>query len=142
MPGRSRSLKAFGSIKKEAWTWGRMALTRARVVAGDRPGGADRDLGGRQAERPGRPAGRRNHARRIDELAPVGLDVKQLRGGLVDLEFMPVPPLRHAAARPEVLDPRPSRLYQARRGRAAQRQVAQDWPKPTRCCARSRAFSA
>lgn len=99
----------------ESWTWERMALTRARVIAGPPP------LKRRVAEAiravildPARagPAGAKvledagaMRARLLRELPPEGpWDLKAMPGGLVEVEFIAQAlQLRHAHARPEVL---------------------------------------
>jgi glutamate-ammonia-ligase adenylyltransferase len=98
--------------KNEAWTWEHLALTRARVLTGS-PRLADQV---RAAIRGALVAPRdpvklaadvRDMRKRI--AAEKGTDkiwdLKQVRGGLVDLEFIAqFLQLRHAAAHPEVLD--------------------------------------
>ena len=96
---------------EEAWTWEHMALTRARVIAGD-PGFA------RVVETAIRDvlvAQRDVDKLRADVVEMRGLiaeekgtkdpwDIKQIAGGLVDVEFVAqYLLLRHAPARPEVL---------------------------------------
>ena len=108
------SLDGFRKYQRDsAWTWEHMALTRARVVVGDPdlarrieaaiaevltgPRDADRLLAD-VADMRARIA-REHEARSLWE-------VKHLRGGLVDLEFLAqYLQLRHAQAHPEVLDP-------------------------------------
>ncbi|MBK1661924.1 bifunctional [glutamine synthetase] adenylyltransferase/[glutamine synthetase]-adenylyl-L-tyrosine phosphorylase [Paracraurococcus ruber] len=95
----------------EAWTWERMALTRARPIAGPpalkrrinevlraaitRPGTAEAALADAVAMR----------ARMLRDLPPEGpWDVKAMPGGLVEVEFVAQAlQLRHAAANPKVL---------------------------------------
>jgi glutamate-ammonia-ligase adenylyltransferase len=106
-------LSSFVSYQaSEAWTWEHMALTRARVLSGP-PG-----LGGRveQAIREVlvRPRDRAKIAADVRDMrqriaAEKGSadiwELKQVRGGLVDLEFMAQHlQLVHAAKHPEVLD--------------------------------------
>ena len=98
--------------REESWTWERMALTRARVIAGPpalkrrvaealraavarRPGAAEAALADAGAMR----------ARMLRELPPEGpWDLKAMPGGLVEVEFVAQAlQLRHAAERPEVL---------------------------------------
>ncbi len=106
------SLSAFRRYyEQDAWTWEAMALTRARVVAGEpdlveridalvrelltAPREADKLLADVAAMR-----------QRIAREFPAKnlWDMKYLRGGLVDLDFMAqYLQLRHAAAHPEVL---------------------------------------
>jgi glutamate-ammonia-ligase adenylyltransferase len=97
--------------RDHAWTWESLALTRARVVAGD-PSLA-RDLERIIAEDLCRP---RNRAKvtadvtdmrrlMLKENAPYGLwDIKRARGGLVDIEFIAqYLQLAHAHDAPEIL---------------------------------------
>ncbi len=96
----------------EAWTWEHLALTRARVVAGD-PVLQSRieDAIIRQLSRPRDrakiAADVRDMRRRIEEAKGTKdpWDLKQVRGGLVDIEFI-VQHLQlvHAAASPDILD--------------------------------------
>ena len=97
--------------RSEAWTWEHMALTRARVIAGDaalaakvaaaihsiltQPRDPDRLLADVASMR----------ARLLKEKRTSDpWDVKQRRGGLVDCEFIAqYLQLRHAAARPDIL---------------------------------------
>ena len=82
--------------KSSAWTWEHLALTRARVVTGPaalRPADRRRDQGGAGAARAiGRPSPQRSSpcARKIDEEkgSDDPLDLKHVRGGLIDLEFI------------------------------------------------------
>ncbi len=94
-----------------AWTWERMALTRARVVAGPpalrkrigavlaaaiaKPGAADTALAEAAAM----------WARMLRDLPPEGpWDCKAMPGGLVEVEFIAQAlQLRHAATHPQVL---------------------------------------
>ncbi len=94
-----------------AWTWERMALTRARVVAGPpalrkritealkaaitKPGAAESALADAAAMR----------ARMLRDLPPEGpWDLKAMPGGLVEVEFIAQAlQLRHAAERPQIL---------------------------------------
>jgi glutamate-ammonia-ligase adenylyltransferase len=106
------SLAGFARYQEtEAWTWERMALTRARVVAGPA------DLARRVSEairsaltRPRDAAKVRSDAaalrgRIARDLPPFGaLDVKYREGGLLELEFIAqVLQLIHAARDPSVL---------------------------------------
>ena len=97
--------------RNDAWTWEQMALTRARVVAGEAAFAARIAVGVREIlTKPRDPdtllvdvASMRN---RIDKEFPAKSlwDLKYLRGGLVDLDFLAqYLQLRHAAERPEVL---------------------------------------
>lgn len=106
------SLDAFVSYQKdEAWTWEQMALTRARLVAGDRSLGDDvMDVVGASVRR----------ERDTDELILAVADMRQriakehgkdsiwasknVRGGLVDIEFMAqYLMLRHTHRHPDVV---------------------------------------
>lgn len=106
-------LSSFSEYQaKEAWTWEHMALTRARVIA------EDRILAGRvEAEIRNVLKTRRDRAkiasdvrdmrRRIEaEKATADIwDLKQVRGGIVDLEFIvQFLELVHAAEHPAVLN--------------------------------------
>jgi glutamate-ammonia-ligase adenylyltransferase len=107
------SLNAFRRYQEsEAWTWEHMALTRARVVAGD-PGLAERiEAAITQVLTAPRDPERlladvaEMRARIARERQAASLwEVKDLRGGLVDLEFLAqYLQLRHSEAHPEVLD--------------------------------------
>jgi glutamate-ammonia-ligase adenylyltransferase len=95
----------------EAWTWERMALTRARPIAGPpamrrriaellraaitRPGAADSALADAVAMR----------QRMLRDLPPDGpWDLKAMPGGLIEVEFIAQAlQLRHAAENPKVL---------------------------------------
>ncbi len=92
------SLEAFGRYQREsAWTWEHQALVRARAVAGDEGvGAAFRRL---RAEVLGRQRDPRALAREIIEMRArmrenlshddaEHFDIKQGRGGLVDIEFL------------------------------------------------------
>ena len=108
------SLEAFVRYHAEsAWAWERMALTRARVVAGDEA------LSGRvRAAIDAVLTSRRDPDRLLREVAAMRArmarerpprspwDVKHLPGGLVDIEFIAqYLQLRHADAHPEALSP-------------------------------------
>jgi glutamate-ammonia-ligase adenylyltransferase len=97
--------------ERDAWTWERMALTRARVIAG--PVGlcarvteaiATAIAGQTKTVRQDAAAMR---VRMLRELPPDGpWDVKPRPGGLIEVEFITqVLQLLHAEAMPEVLDP-------------------------------------
>jgi [glutamine synthetase] adenylyltransferase / [glutamine synthetase]-adenylyl-L-tyrosine phosphorylase len=106
------SLAAFAQYQREAaWTWEHLALTRARPIAGD-PGLC------RRAEEAiaGALAGPRDRNRLLVDVAdmrqrvadanprPSPWDLRNRRGGLVDLEFtIQYLMLREAAGHPEVL---------------------------------------
>lgn len=96
----------------EAWTWEHMALVRARVVAGagtlgERVAGAIRDVLVRDRDRVAIAADVRVMRERIfaEKGSPDIWNLKHVRGGLVDLEFMAqFLQLVHAAKHPGVLD--------------------------------------
>ena len=101
------SFEAFADYQRErAWVWEHQALVRARPVAGDPALGAriralrESVLAAPRADDP-RPEIARMRARwraHLDRSDAARLDLKQGRGGLVDLEFI---------AQAEVLAPRP-----------------------------------
>ena len=107
------SLAAFRRYHDEvAWTWEQMALTRARVIAGPKPL-ADEVTGtiAQVLKRPRDPAKLvlevDDMRKRIaDEHGHSALwDVKHLRGGLVDIEFIvQFLQLRDAATKPQLLE--------------------------------------
>jgi [glutamine synthetase] adenylyltransferase / [glutamine synthetase]-adenylyl-L-tyrosine phosphorylase len=96
----------------EAWTWERMALTRARVVCGSarlterlntvirHELAADRDSGTLRKDATDM------RQLMLNEHQPAGpWDIKRVRGGLVEVEFMAqVLQLQHAHTAPDVLD--------------------------------------
>jgi glutamate-ammonia-ligase adenylyltransferase len=96
----------------EAWTWEHLALTRARVITGTAEMRAKVEHAIRQVLL--RPRDRARIAAEVRDMrsriaAEKGTDniwdLKQVRGGLVDIEFMTQHlQLVHAAAHPEVLD--------------------------------------
>jgi [glutamine synthetase] adenylyltransferase / [glutamine synthetase]-adenylyl-L-tyrosine phosphorylase len=97
----------------EAWTWEHMALTRARVICGA-PGLVGKVQSAiRQAlTKPRDPAKTANDVREMRGLIAKEKgtakiwDLKQVRGGLVDIEFIAqYLQLVHASAQPEVLHP-------------------------------------
>ncbi|CUW40559.1 Glutamate-ammonia-ligase adenylyltransferase [Magnetospirillum sp. XM-1] len=107
------SLEAFRRYQEEAaWTWEHMALTRARVVAGDPALAARVEAIIRQTlTRP------RDGAKLLADVADMRermakehkagsiWEVKHLRGGLVDIEFTAqYLQLAHGPAHPEMLD--------------------------------------
>jgi glutamate-ammonia-ligase adenylyltransferase len=106
------SLSGFAHYQREeAWTWEHMALTRARPVAGD-PGLCTRaavaiEAALRQPRDPRRlVVDVADMRRRIAESRPRPLswDLRNRRGGLIDLEFVAqYLMLREAARAPEVL---------------------------------------
>jgi glutamate-ammonia-ligase adenylyltransferase len=95
----------------EAWTWEHMALTRARVVSGPPALGAAvekaiRDVLRRPRDRAKVAADVRDMRARIvkEKGTTETWDLKQVRGGLVDLEFIAQHlQLVHAATNPQVL---------------------------------------
>jgi [glutamine synthetase] adenylyltransferase / [glutamine synthetase]-adenylyl-L-tyrosine phosphorylase len=106
------SASAFARYQREsAWVWEQMALTRARVVAG--PADLAREIGDvirAVLTRPRDPVGlvvevADMRAKMADELGTPSLwEVKHLRGGLVDIEFIAqYLQLRHAHRLPAVL---------------------------------------
>jgi glutamate-ammonia-ligase adenylyltransferase len=96
---------------QDAWTWEFLALTRARVIAGDASLGEEvrgvmREVLTRQRDPEGMLVEVADMRRRIDKEHPArGLwDLKYLRGGLYDLDFVAQGlQLLHAAEHPEVL---------------------------------------
>ena len=89
------SISGFETYQREkAWTWEHLALTRARVIAGD-PGLADA-INGVRAQIITRPrdhgavlADVRDMRARIADAKPAGeWDVKDRRGGLLDIELL------------------------------------------------------
>lgn len=110
---------------EESWTWERMALTRARAIAGPpalkrRIAEAIRAaiLDPARAEAAPAEAGAMRR-RMLKELPPEGpWDVKAMPGGLVEVEFIAQAlQLRHAPARPEILAAT-TRVALARLGKA------------------------
>ena len=115
----ANSLEGFETYHAQsAWTWEHMALTRARVIHGP-PGLVDRLAGIIKTTlcRPRDPdalvrdvADMRD---RIARQAPArsAWDFKHLPGGLFDIDFVAqYLALRHAAARPDLLDPHPAEM--------------------------------
>ena len=99
--------------RDDAWTWEHMALTRARVVCGP-PALAARLTAGIREVLARRRDSERLRADVADMRARIAAEfpaetpwqVKRVRGGLVDLEFIAeYLALAHAADHPEVLDP-------------------------------------
>src|SRR5262249_44914204 len=94
---------------KEAWTWERMALTRARVIAGPAAlrGRVREAIATAIAGDPGtvRADATAMRLRMLRELPPAGpWDVKPLPGGQIEVEFIAqVLQLLNAGARREVL---------------------------------------
>jgi [glutamine synthetase] adenylyltransferase / [glutamine synthetase]-adenylyl-L-tyrosine phosphorylase len=106
------SLEGFRRYQiADAWTWEHMALTRARIIGGDRGFAAETEAALRAiltrprdpvklAEDVGAMRRRMAQQHRTDRL----FDLKHLAGGLVDIEFIvQYLMLRHAAARPELI---------------------------------------
>jgi len=97
--------------KKEAWTWEHMALTRARVITGEPALRAAIEAALQKILRQRRDPDRllvdvADMRRRIDQEFPARSlwDMRYLRGGLVDLEFLAqYLQLRHAHDHPQVL---------------------------------------
>ncbi|NDH64275.1 MAG: bifunctional [glutamine synthetase] adenylyltransferase/[glutamine synthetase]-adenylyl-L-tyrosine phosphorylase, partial [Alphaproteobacteria bacterium] len=115
----ANSLEGFETYHAQsAWNWEHMALTRARVIHGP-PGLVDRLAGIIKTTlcRPRDPdalvrdvADMRD---RIARHAPArsAWDFKHLPGGLFDIDFVAqYLALRHAAARPDLLDPHPAEM--------------------------------
>jgi glutamate-ammonia-ligase adenylyltransferase len=98
--------------RERSWTWERMALTRARVLSGPEPLGAQVEAAIHAAlRRSSDPAAIRADARAMREKLAAPFpgreiwDIKFAPGGLVDIEFIAQAlQLVHAPARPEVLD--------------------------------------
>jgi len=106
------SLAAFAQYQRDsAWTWEHMALTRARPIAGDEAlQGRIREAIATALRRPRDPhvlvADVADMRRRIVESVPrpSPWDLRNRRGGLIDLEFtVQYLMLREAARRPDVL---------------------------------------
>lgn len=97
--------------REEAWTWERMALTRARVIAG--PPALRRRVVEALAAAMARPAdaaladAAAMRARMLRDLPPEGpWDVKAMPGGLVEVEFIAQAlQVRHGGETPDVLSP-------------------------------------
>ena len=129
----ANSLEGFESYHAQsAWTWEHMALTRARVIHG--PAGPGR-AAGRHRQEHALPAARSaalvrdvaDMRDRIARHAPAKSpwDFKHLPGGLFDIDFVAqYLALRHAAERPDLLDPHPAEmLRRAADGRPARRRA-------------------
>ncbi len=106
------SLAAFTDYQTErAWTWEHMALTRARVVAGPPELTAKLEAVIRTVLTRPRDEAKINHDVRamrakiaVHKTAKSDWDLKQARGGLVDIEFIAqYLQLVHAAASPRIL---------------------------------------
>ncbi len=114
-------IEAFAAYERDsAWTWEHMALCRARVVAGPPAAAAKIDALRRAVLTAPRDGAELTHEvvemrKRIT--AEHGSDdpwnVKYVRGGLVDLEFVrQTLTLRFAAAHPDILDPQTDAAFQ------------------------------
>jgi glutamate-ammonia-ligase adenylyltransferase len=107
------SLAAFERYHREsAWTWERLALTRARVIAGPAKLGASVSAAIARALRHGDPDRVRADTldmrrRLLRELPPKGaFDIKLRRGGLIELEFVAQSlQLLHGRRTPRVFHP-------------------------------------
>jgi len=108
------SLEAFERYQDEAaWTWEHMALTRARIVAGDAAlAGRVEAIIARTLAKPRDPAklvldvADMRERMAAEHKAGSRWEVKHLRGGLVDIEFIAqYLQLAFAADHPEVLSP-------------------------------------
>jgi len=115
----ANSLEGFETYHAQsAWTWEHMALTRTRVIHGP-PALVDRltDIVKSTLCRPRAPEAlvrdvadmRDRIARHAPPKSP--WDFKHLPGGLFDIDFVAqYLALRHAAARPDILDPHPAEM--------------------------------
>ena len=140
------SLAAFAQYQREAaWTWEHMALTRARPIAGDPAlcervaaaiaGGADRGRATRTGCSPMSPTCAAASPRPIRRRRP--WDLRNRRGGLVDLEFtVQYLLLREARGAPRAAASRSGRGDRgARRGRrTAAASARASWARRWRCC--------
>jgi glutamate-ammonia-ligase adenylyltransferase len=115
----ANSLDGFETYHAQsAWTWEHMALTRARVIHGpaalvDRLGSIIRDTLCRPRDAEGLVRDVADMRDRIAQHAPPKSpwDFKHLPGGLFDIDFIAqYLALRHAAARPDILDPHPGEV--------------------------------
>jgi [glutamine synthetase] adenylyltransferase / [glutamine synthetase]-adenylyl-L-tyrosine phosphorylase len=106
------SIESFTRYQREkAWTWEQMALTRARIIAGPPALAADveaviRSVLTRRREPEALAADVADMRARMDEEHHTNSiwEVKHLRGGMVDIEFIAqYLQLRHAHAHPEIL---------------------------------------
>ncbi|MDA3919166.1 MAG: bifunctional [glutamate--ammonia ligase]-adenylyl-L-tyrosine phosphorylase/[glutamate--ammonia-ligase] adenylyltransferase [Salinisphaera sp.] len=107
-------IDAFANYQREhAWTWEHQALVRARPVAGDRDLGKRfaalrQDILGVERDAEHLAGEVRNMRRRMrktkDQTTDEQWDVKQMPGGLIDIEFMAqYAALRYAAECPEIV---------------------------------------
>ncbi|HEU5094884.1 MAG TPA: bifunctional [glutamine synthetase] adenylyltransferase/[glutamine synthetase]-adenylyl-L-tyrosine phosphorylase [Reyranella sp.] len=115
----ANSLEGFESYHaKSAWAWEHLALTRARVIHGpDTLVQRLSDIVNRTLCRPRDSADLvRDVADMRDRIAQhvppkTAWDFKHLPGGLFDIDFIAqYLALRHAAARPDILDPHPAEM--------------------------------
>jgi len=115
----ANSLEGFETYHAQsAWTWEHMALTRARVIHG--PAALARRLADivrttlcRQRDPATLVRDVADMRDRIAQHAPpkTAWDFKHLPGGLFDIDFVAqYLALRHAAARPDILDPHPGEV--------------------------------
>ena len=146
----ANSLEGFESYHAQsAWTWEHMALTRARVIHGP-PGLVERlaDIVKTTLCRPRDPAAlvrdvadmRDRIARHAPAKSP--WDFKHLPGGLFDIDFVAqYLALRHAAERPDLLDPHPAEmLRRTAGGRPVRREATPSGcAPPARCSPTCRA---
>jgi glutamate-ammonia-ligase adenylyltransferase len=118
----ANSLQGFESYHAQsAWTWEHMALTRARVIHGppilvERLGTIIHDTLCRPRDADGLVRDVADMRDRIAHHAPAKSpwDFKHLPGGLFDIDFVAqYLALRHAAARPDILDPHPSEVLRS-----------------------------
>jgi glutamate-ammonia-ligase adenylyltransferase len=116
------SIESFTRYQREeAWTWEQMALTRARIIAGPPALVADVEAVIRSALTRGRDpealvADVADMRARMDEEHHTDSiwEVKHLRGGMVDIEFIAqYLQLRHAHAHPEILSANTMRALRA-----------------------------
>jgi glutamate-ammonia-ligase adenylyltransferase len=99
--------------RHSAWTWEKLAMTRARVIAGDREFRATVERAITESllspivETQLRADVSAMRRRMLDEIGSHGVwDLKHQRGGLIDIEFIAqYLQLLHAARRPGILDP-------------------------------------
>ncbi len=115
----ANSLEGFETYHAQsAWTWEHLALTRARVIHGPRPLAQhlERIIAATLRRRRDPATLVRDVADMRDRIAehapPKSVwDFKHLSGGLFDIDFVAqYLALRHAAARPDILDPNPSEM--------------------------------
>jgi glutamate-ammonia-ligase adenylyltransferase len=112
-------LESFRTYQaSEAWTWEHMALTRARVIAASPGFGETVEAGIREVLATKRSA-RRTMGDVIDMRRAIAedkgdaerWDLKYVRGGLIDIEFVAQAlQLVHGAKHPDILDPNTARV--------------------------------